>query len=178
VAMTVLVAAFARPPLKVQAVVPDTIIQQKTHEITDICWAISEDARASGNTPRMRTGILDTALCLENSIITIVARYLNPKNPEVLQEYRTNLDQLRAGYGRIIWNLYNAHAGCNPGCGTQFYTVHNSTYAALLTEILTTAVTQVYTYNLQDAILGGWIVQATRTTRDHRSQPTKYVMYG
>ena len=123
-------------------------------QIIDACWALSEDNRASGNTPRMRTGALDSALCMEDAILSLVSRYLNKNDPDILSQYREDLDKIRAGYGHMMWNLYNDHDGCHAGCGTLFHVFHNDFYAHLLEDILKKTVKQIQDYDLQDDLLG------------------------
>lgn len=126
--------------------------------IIDACWSISEDNRASGNTPRMRTGALDSARCMEDAILSLVSRYLNKNDPDALEQYREDMDKLRAGYGHMMWNLYNYHDGCNGGCGTMYYTFHNLAYAHLLEDILKKAVKQIQDYDLQDDLFGAGVL--------------------
>ena len=132
--------------------------QAHAQEIIDACWAISEDDRASGNTPRMRYGALDSALCMENLILKLVSKYLHKNNPEILKDFQDNLQKLRMGYGRIIWDLYNDHDGCDFSCGTMYHVFHNGYYAHLMEEILKTTVNQIIEYGLEDELIGAGIL--------------------
>lgn len=127
-------------------------------EIIDACWSISLDDRASTNTDRQRYGALDSALCMERAILSLVSRYLNKGDQEKFAEYKKNIGSLRDDYGHMIWNLYNENDGCRPSCGTAFFSTHNYKYAHLLEEILKDMIKQIFEYQLDDDFLGAGIL--------------------
>jgi hypothetical protein len=127
---------------------------EKAQQIIDACWAISEGDRSSGNTPRMRSGTLDSALCMERVFLKLITNYLFKNDLKKLQIFENNIQNLRSGYGGLIWDLYNDHDGCTPSCGTMYHVAHNGAYVDVLESILHRAFLQIIDYKLQDELLG------------------------
>ncbi len=130
-----------------------SLAQQKAQQAINACWAISQEDRDSINTNRQRAGILDSALCMEKHIIELSEKYLFPESPSLVSETKKNLEEIRSGYGRLYWNLYNSLDGCYSEkhgwrCGTENHTVHNSAYARLLEKIIINCYEQIEEYQL------------------------------
>lgn len=124
--------------------------QQKAQQAINSCWAISEKKRASVNTNKQRSGILDSALCMEDHIIELSEKYIFPESLDLVLETKKDLEKIRAGYGRFYWNLYNTHNACDQptGCGSAFHTMHNSFYAKLLEGMILNCYEQIEEYGL------------------------------
>jgi len=116
----------------------------------DACWAVSQEYRDSGVTAKMREGHLNTALCMEDHIIYLSENYLYKDRPKLVDETKERLEMLRAGYGRIYWNLFNSHDECRTilGCGTLYHIFHNNYYAVMLESIIKDHYLQIEKYEL------------------------------
>lgn len=99
------------------------------------CWDISEEARASGVTAVMRSGTLDTVLCLEQVILDQVEVLFEP---EYLSrtEAQKKLKRTRMAYGGLYWSIYNEHRGCDPMCGTIRHVFHLAENARILEKMI------------------------------------------
>ena len=122
-------------------------------KIIDACWAMSEKDRHSGVTSRMRKGALDSALCMENHIIALAEQYFFPDSPDLVEETKKDLKDLRSGYGHFYWNLFNSLDSCytkeqGVRCGAENHIVHNSKYADLLEDVLRDCYHQLYRYGI------------------------------
>lgn len=124
--------------------------QSDAQTIIDACWAISQDDRDSGVTSRMREGGLNTALCMEHAFLDLISKHMNKDDAEAQKRYADNIETLRMSYGRIIWDLYNDHDGCDPMCGTMFHVFHNGVYAHLLEDLLLQTSQQIVDYELAE----------------------------
>ncbi len=100
----------------------------------------------------MRSGTLDSALCMEGHIIELSEKYFFSESPDLVSETKKNLEEIRSRYGRLYWNLYNTHEGCTmpTGCGTQNHTVHNAEYARLLEKIVLNCYERIEEYELDE----------------------------
>ena len=106
--------------------------------LIDKCWDMSLEKRSSGNTSRMRSGHLDTVLCLERVVldqVEIMFPGVREQNlsREVAQE---KLRQLRFAVGGLYWAIYNGHKGCGISCGTIYYTFHLPPISRVLEDMI------------------------------------------
>jgi hypothetical protein len=110
--------------------------------IIDACWAISEELRASINTDDIRYGSLKTALCLEAEI----ARNMDILVDDPRERIEEHLENLRTAHGGLYWSMFNHVEACDLGCGTIFYSFHNTFLAKLYEGILKDVIEQRMRY--------------------------------
>ncbi len=108
--------------------------QPEAQKLIDECWAASLEKRSTGGTPEIREGILDTVLCLEGIIEDQFKLY--PKHVTAPGEVKERLKALRFAGGKLYWYIYNGNPGCNPACGTMYYTFHLSELARILERMI------------------------------------------
>ncbi|MAS86543.1 MAG: hypothetical protein CMH30_00990 [Micavibrio sp.] len=120
-----------------------------------ICWNISQEKRNSGVTQQMREGNLDTALCMENHLLHLADTILFIKNPKLNTQTKTNLVKMREGIGAYYWDIYNNHDGCENGCGTIMYSLHNNAYA----KFLETLINDTYQQIIENPVLRNRLLQ-------------------
>lgn len=126
-----MMASSALPAKADGEAVPDI---PNAEDLIKHCWDISLEKRSSGNTPLMREGNLDTALCLEHEIIAHASALLTPPPNEA--DIIKTMETLRFTYGRFYWDMFNGNRGCNPFCGTENHIRHNWELAKLYEKIL------------------------------------------
>lgn len=144
---------FISTPISGYADWPSEQVKEKAQKAIDTCWAISLEDRDSGVTTRMRSGALDSALCMEKHIVELSQKYLFKNNPDKVQRVKEDLEKFRSGYGHLQWMLYNEIDSCfegiNAGCGTMYHSVHNSAYAKSLEDVILRFYGQIEAYDLQ-----------------------------
>ena len=97
------------------------------------CWKISEKARDSGVTGRMRLGAAKSVGCLEKAIIGEVKIMYAPDALSAAQAQKY-LDQISIGVQKLYWDIYNGHKACP--CGTQYHLFHLAEHARILESII------------------------------------------
>lgn len=106
-----------------------------TEDLIKHCWDISEEKRSTPNTAMMREGHLDTALCLEQEIITHAAALIE-ETSMTRKQIVSLINNLHDAYGRLYWMMYNENKGCGFSCGTIHHPRHNTQVALLYEKIL------------------------------------------
>lgn len=99
-------------------------------KLIDDCWAASLEKRSNPDISVIRSGILDTVLCLEDIIENQFKLY--PKRLFTPGEVKERLKALRFSAGRLYWYIYNENPGCDPTCGLIKHTYHLSSLAKIL----------------------------------------------
>lgn len=110
-------------------------------KIISECWSISEKDRDSGVTSRMRSGSINTSICLKDQILLISIRLFENKY-YLRQEMISDLEILSRITGRFYWGLYNQLNSCIPFCGTIYHTFHAVMIARMFEGILRDVVDQ------------------------------------
>ncbi len=105
------------------------------------CREMSRQDMESGVTARMREGMANTVECLADEIVRHAGAFFDPRSMTEA-EVRQALEDIGASYGKLYWVMYNAHRGCEPGCGTMYHVVHMGALAGLYEEILRDLVRQ------------------------------------
>jgi len=108
------------------------------------CWEGSLAKRSNPNTEIIRSGILDTVLCLEAVIVdqfTLYAPNLSlPYEKEqgltTSEKVKAKLKNLRFAAGGLYWWIYMDNPGCLPTCGTIYATFHLSENARILEKMI------------------------------------------
>lgn len=106
--------------------------------LIDECWEISLDKRSSVNTDRMRSGHLDTVLCLEGLILDQVDQMFIGSDQQYLSRKtaQEKLKQLRFAVGGLYWPIYNEHSDCSRFCGTIYQTFHLPPISRVLEDMI------------------------------------------
>ena len=112
------------------------LAKQEAQRAIDACWEPSKEDVDSGVTVRMRQGTQDAADCMEKHIIYLAETYLYPKSPNLVEETKQDLENIRMKYFGLYWNLYNSMDVCRPSCGTMHYVRSDSKAAHLLENII------------------------------------------
>ncbi len=110
--------------------------------LIDACWAMSLAKRSSVNNPKIREGILDTVLCLEDVIADQYSYFGYSESILTRKELREKLEALRHSVGRLYWVIMNENPGCIPTCGTIKHTRHLSEVADVLERMIRTMIEQ------------------------------------
>ncbi|HJO74559.1 MAG TPA: hypothetical protein QGH84_05035 [Rhodospirillales bacterium] len=108
--------------------------------LIDGCWEGSLAKRSNPNTEVIRSGILDTVLCLEAVIVDQFSLYSPnlwlPHEKEqgltTTEKVKAKLKNLRFAAGGLYWWIYMDNPGCLPTCGTIYATFHLSENAEIL----------------------------------------------
>lgn len=120
------------------------------------CWDLSEELRASPATPDQVAGAAKSIECLQNLLLD----HLEPlfagldHHSFPFTERRINRDgfkltlaELAKAYQNLVWLIYNGHRGCDPGCGTMWFSTHLAAYGGLLEELIRSVVGQRNEYD-------------------------------
>lgn len=109
------------------------------------CWDLSEELRASPATPDQLAGAAKSVECLQNLLLDQLEplfagldhhSFPFTERPVNREGFKLTLSELATAYQNLIWEIYNAHRGCDPGCGTMWYSTHLIAYADLLEELI------------------------------------------
>ncbi len=112
------------------------LAKEKAQKAIDACWAISQEDRDSGVTGRMRSGALDSALCMEEHTLMLSETVLFKNNKQAQAEVKESLEKITDGTGRLYWLLHNSHDGCGGACGSMYQILHNSQVAKEMEEVV------------------------------------------
>ena len=87
---------------------------------------------------------LDNVLCLEEKIIEqfesfdqdLYFHFAPDDKRKTTEKVKDKLKELRFSAGALYWWIYNEHPGCNPQCGTMYFTFHLWANAQILEKML------------------------------------------
>jgi hypothetical protein len=117
------------------------------------CWDASLEKR-SGTNVEIREGVGETVLCLEERIVEQfklfdpnLTLYDSPDDQRTTTEkVEKKLDEFVGAASALYWWIYNENPGCDPSCGTMYYTFHLMESALLLERMLKVIVAQRIEY--------------------------------
>lgn len=89
----------------------------------------------SGVTVRMRSGSAAIIDCYEDVIQNQAEEMFEPESLS-RQELRSYLDDIKAGYQKLYWAIFNKHKKCDTLCGTDKQVYHLGAHMALLERII------------------------------------------
>ena len=143
--MILIMVLSAKPflsPSRAWGAEPKAIPNAQT--LIDGCWEGSLAKRSIPNTASIRSGILDTVLCLEAVIVdqfslyspNLSLPYEKEQGLTTTEKVKAKLKNLRFAAGGLYWWIYMDNPGCLPTCGTMYATFHLSKNARILEQMI------------------------------------------
>ncbi len=123
--------------------------------LIDGCWEGSLAKRSNPSIEVIRSGILDTVLCLEAVIVdqfspyspNLSLPYEKEQELTTIEKVKTKLKNLRFAAGGLYWWIYMDNPGCLPTCGTIYATFHLSENAKILEQMIRVMIDQRKEFN-------------------------------
>mgnify|MGYP001549492311 CR=1 FL=1 len=114
---------------------------ERAQQIINDCLEISRESRESIHIDEMRVGNLENTLCLEKHIIQITETEMFQNQPEVVEETKKQLEDIRNSAGNLYWNIFNNGDHClldtsNQPCGIGKQPIHNYMVGTIMKNIL------------------------------------------